>query len=77
MLEYEFECGFEFELECLRYLTALELDFESSRSSLRACVRVRGFAFEFQIEFKCLRSSSSLSSSVGALEIVLECGRVS
>ncbi len=68
---------FEFELECLRYLTALELDFESSRSSLRACVRVRGFAFEFQIEFKCLRSSSSLSSSVGALEIVLECGRVS
>ncbi len=66
--ERGFECGFEFELGCLRCVTALEFEFESSRSSLRACVPIRGFAFEFESEFKCVRQRSSLSSSAGALD---------
>ncbi len=59
MLESEcecgFECGFELELDCLRCVTALGFELESLRSSVHACVRVSGLAFEFESELKCLR----------------------
>ena len=56
LLESEFECGCSrSDSSCLRCIAALEFDFESSHSSSRAFVRVSGFAFQFESEFKCLR----------------------
>ncbi len=61
VLEFELE----FELECLRCVTALEFDFESSN----LLVRVRASGLEsLRSSLSLSSSTSSLSSSAGALD---------
>ena len=69
MLESEFECGFESELECLRYRSRDRVRDFAFEFALK-CVRVRGFAFEFECEFECGRVRDK--ARVLALQIEFE-----